>query len=219
MPRRKHDIPKPRYGKAFASGLEAIIRPVIGQRGTVHKIFFPDWITRKYLMGGRLSWISRQAFSPVMAEIRDVQPPPRGRHGFQTLPAEQWKKITFILATHTVYVLKAARKLGIPTPNVFRQVCVMGKTGLFWVVEMSDLRKKGAVIVSGDELEEFHKEKKIANFGQLKKQILADERKMARAGFHHDFSHRRFGQWVVRIDKKTRIGERFIVDATNFRTG
>ncbi len=218
--RADFSISMPAYGEELiGAGMESVIRPIAGKR-LVHKVFKPGWITRNYAMGGRLRWISRKAFSLALA-IRDPQPPKKGRHGFSRLPPEQWEKITLLLANHSVDVLRTAKELSIPVPKTFRCVCVRGRSGKYWVLEMTNLRKRGTALFDADTLEIMHRKKPDANpaknYAELRKAIEEDSRKLARKGFFEDKSHIKYGSWLIRVNRRTGIGERFLVDATNFR--
>jgi len=220
MPRRKaragRAIPKPNYGEPISGGMESTIYPVPSGQGLVHKVFTSGWISRKYIMGGKLGWITRKAHS-MGVEIKDVQPPKYGRFGFTRLSPKLWSKITFILTGHSVDVMQTAKKLEIPVPEIFRQVAVEGKQGNYFVLEMSDLRKEGTMLVPGHRLYEHHRETPIANFRELTNAIFSDKRKLREAGFVEDIGvHDKFGGFIIRIDKETGKGERFLADASNF---
>lgn len=214
-PRGKAPIPKPNYGTSIGHGMEARVYAVPGKPGLVHKLFSLSWISRKYPMGGKLEWITRMTYSPTLA-IKDVQPPKYGRHGLLRITPSQWSKITFILTGHSADVIKTARKLGIPTPKVYRPVSVQGKEGQYYVLEISDLRKPGTVLIPGNEIYAHNRKNPITNFDEITEAMFADKKKLNTAGFTEDIGvHEQLGGFVVRINEKTGRAERFLVDTSN----
>ncbi len=192
-PRKPTANPK-RYRGFIDFGLEANVWSF--GKGLIHKIFRPKWIKKKYVMEGKLRWINTSSL--------------------KRFPPEAWEKITLLLANHSVDVLRTAKSLGIPAPKKFKAVCVKGKKGYYWVVEMSDLRKKGTVLLEGSDLHSFNRKNPIKNFQQLSKLMVEYREKMWKKGFYYADSHYSNGEWLIRINKKTGIGELFLVDATNF---
>ena len=208
--------PKPRYGPSIGSGMEASVKPLLDNPRRVHKVFSLDWISKNYSMGGHLRWISREAFSITDVPIKDVQPRRRARRGIHTIPASQWERLTFLLATHSKNVISAAKKLKIPVPEVFKPVAVEGKSGHFWVIEQTNLEKEGAVVIPASNVDNFP-----FDSGAIKNEIITqlwkDKRKLEQAGYFEDPRHRQFGGWMLRIDKLGNKWERFLVDGSNFK--
>lgn len=208
---------RPEYGSPIGGGMEATIFPLAGT-GLVHKVYKSPWVTRNYLMGGSLKWISEKAFSLIRdsLNVRDAQPPKIGRHGFAIVPPKEWEKITLIFVNHSMDVVRTARSLGIPTLKKFRPAFIRRKNGGFWVLEMEDLRKNNAEVIAGNELADFNGKTPVANFSELMDSMKENEEKLFKKGFHYDDKHRFHGGWLIRINRETRRGEIFLFDATNF---
>lgn len=200
------------YGPPIGSGYEGRVYPLRNNPRLVHKVFDLEFAQRNYAMGGKLRWISRSAYSPVEVTAKDTQPP---RKRFNTIPADQWEKLTLILATHSRFVVKKAKSLGIPVPRVIRPVCVKGNSGHFWAVEMSNLGRKGTIVFSANELDVLSKRIVIENLSWVKGQLENDRERLAALGFH-EHRHAAFAGWFIRYNPKTRLAERFLVDGTNF---
>jgi len=211
---------KPQYGASIGSGVESVVRPVLNRKEkVVHKVFRLPWISQHYYMGGNINYISRLAHTYTIP-IRDMQPPKKGRRGLQTVPREHWEKISFLLAAHSANVAAEVKRLGIKTPKVFRPVSVKGESGHFWVVEMSDLRRKDRVLVEGPAIYDIHKT--IPNLPPSVQREIAQkmsllESQITSSGFAYDDRHKRYGSWLVSINPKTNAYELIFTDATNWR--
>ncbi len=229
MPRKKFNYlaKPPVYGRDIGFGMEGIVKPLTERPGLVHKIFHLDWISRKYPMGGNLRWVSRLAYSPVQIEIRGMQPPKRGGLGLHMIPAKQWEKLTLLMATHSADVLRKAKSLGARVPRVFRPVCVKGKSGFFWVLELSDLRRKDAELFSGEEfytarfgidrrsMQDLGLPEKL-DYRKLKMEMDGFENRLTEQGYHYDINHDKYGSWLVRYYPEKNSYELFFVDASNW---
>jgi hypothetical protein len=149
---------------------------------------------------------SRDHATLTSSELKEVP-----HHG---LPLSQFSKITFVLSGMTEDVLNQARTSGIPCPPVAKMVHHPYKE--MFVVEMSDLSKRGHRIVSGNELDLPETKKLIKNADEIKKGIESDKSKLLKLGLKIDSTiHPPDSAWLVRINEKTGVAERFLWDATN----
>jgi len=215
---RRHEPIRPKYEKEpSGSGMEATIRKVAGHQ-LVHKVFHPGWIERHYPMKGRLRWITQLYRSIATVNAKEVDLTHHKRFGAKSFPHNDWEKMTFILANHSVEVLKAARALGIPTPRSFKAVCVKGEgKGYFWVVEMTDLKKPRTQIIPGDRFKEVNFNSMFGNYQKLLHAMDNYESRLAAKNIvYNNDQHKPGGAWIVQIDEKTGFGKLFLVDATNF---
>ena len=210
MPGKRLERKKPVYGALAGEGVESTIKRLKGRK-LVHKVFRLGWMEKRLSFGGNLGWISKRYGTMVQDASRD--PHLIGRKRLQTIPPNQWKMLTFILAGHSVDVINTARRLGIPTPKVFRSVLVDKK---YYAIEMSDLSKRGTTIIAGHQLNYAQYQRGISNYEELMRQIWGDVEKLGKAGYVESEKHHPFGGWLIRVNNKTKIAERFLVDATNF---
>lgn len=195
----------PAYKGMAGFGHESFVFRSADRKGFVHKSFVPGWLTNAYTFGGRLSWLN---------ENRRAKGDKRG--GTIRQPsAEEWNYITFILANHTVDVMGKGRELGIPVPKEFRRVKAFINGEEEWVVEMKDLSLKGHSIHSADKVFKPGPRIRPANLNELREKIEDDIRLLKIRGVVQDDLHPTYSAWLIRINNKTGLGERFLVDATN----
>ena len=209
-PRKRLERKKPVYGTGAMEGVESIVKRLKGRK-LVHKVFRLGWLEKHLDFGGNLRWISERYGTMMQDARRDSNL--MGRKSLHTIPPNQWKMLTFILAGHSVDVINTARRLGIPTPKVFRSVLVDKK---YYAIEMSDLSKRGTTILAGHQLNYAQYQRGISNYEELMRQIWGDTEKLGKAGYVESSQHLPFGGWLIRVNNKTKIAERFFVDATNF---
>jgi len=202
------------------SGREAALYRLNGVKGRVFKFWRQDWILSNYklLSNGQPAHkraakrAARRFHSLSHLHLDMVEKKNVPHHG---LPINEFRKVTFVLSGMTEDVLNAARALGIPAPRVARMV--LHPTKELYIVEMSDLSKKGADIISANELLNPNVAKKVKNASELIRLMGEDQRKLALNGIIEDSSnlHPPLSPWLIRVNTRTGIGERFLWDTTN----
>ena len=216
-PRKRYSFlrKQPVYGKSIGGGMEGTIVPVLNRsEKVVHKIFHLPWISQRYYMTGNINYISRLAHS-LTEPIRDVQPPKHGKMGLGTVEPKHWEKISFLLSTHSANMASEVKKLGADIPKVFRPVAVKGKSGHFWAIEMSDLRRRGKVLVNGESIQKYGS-MPLEIRTRIIERMKALEERIISIGYRYDYRHPKFGSWIVRFDPRTRKYEIFFSDPTNW---
>ena len=206
------------YSYPFVSaGREAALYRVRG-RGVVHKFWRQDWILANYKMFRN----EKRAFAKSakraqdrfrtghdLAPVENTEVPHRG------IPIEQFKKITFIMSKTSEDIINQARKKEIPVPEVARAISHPKKD--LYILELSDLTKKGHTIVSGNEFISMYT-KKVKNAEEIQAGMDQDLKKLKRLGYEQDLdTHPPYSSWLVRINNKTQEAERFLWDPTNLR--
>ncbi len=237
IPRTRDVHPKPMHigYRLVGYGNEAAVYQIPG-RGIVHKFWRMQWILAHYPMfdirwrtRGRLfqqasaraaKWLDSQEGRSTFENPRfgglgvDKVPIEKGAHG---IPMEQFRRITFVLSHASRDILRRARNEGIPSPAIAR--VVMHPKKLLYVLELTDLSKKDHIIFSGNELEVRNRNSAIKNFEEIKRGIERDKRILRQMGLEEDLdTHTMNSAWLIRLNERTRIGERILWDVTNLKT-
>ncbi len=188
----------------------------------VHKFWRQDWVLAHYpIFRSGKRYFTRAAsraaerFTRADSENRhDLIEKERSDVPHHGIPIDDFRRITLILSVASQDLIRQARTLGIPTPKVAR--AIPHPTKPLYVLEISDLSKKGHSILTGNELYNENKRQRIENYRELLDAIKEDEKKLAERGYVQDLkNHPANSSWIIRINNRTRIAERFFCDVTN----